>query len=157
MDCADKNIAEQEKFSFGINEMDKILYGNLFSCFTIYSGVAGSGKSSFTNTTALISPVEHGYKVFSFSGELSDGQLADWVVNCLAGYNHVRKIPGVIKDGNPYYITTKEAEDAIRKHYKRDIILYSDEDALDVSGDNLLMAMEDAYKRYGCRVFNIDR
>lgn len=157
MDCADKNIAEQEKFSFGINEMDKILYGNLFSCFTIYSGKSGGGKSSLTNTTALISPVEHGYKVFSFSGELSDGQLADWVVNCLAGYNHVRKIPGVIKDGSPYYVTTKEAEDAIRKYYKRDMILYSDEDALDVSGDNLLMAMEDAYKRHGCRVFNIDR
>lgn len=156
MDCADKNIAEQEKFSFGINEMDKILYGNLFSCFTIYSGKSGGGKSSLTNTTALISPVEHGYKVFSFSGELSDGQLADWVVNCLAGYNHVRKIPGVIKDGSPYYVTTKEAEDAIRKYYKRDMILYSDEDALDVSGDNLLMAMEDAYKRHGCRVFNID-
>lgn len=156
MDCADKNIAEQEKFSFGINEMDKILYGNLFSCFTIYSGKSGGGKSSITNTTALISPVEHGYKVFSFSGELSDGQLADWVVNCLAGYNHVRKIPGVIKDGNPYYVTTKEAEDAIRKYYKRDMVLYSDEDALDVSGDNLLKAMEDAYRRYGCRVFNID-
>ena len=156
MDCADKNIAEQEKFSFGINEMDKILYGNLFSCFTIYSGVAGSGKSSLTNTTALISAVENGYKVFSFSGELSDGQLADWVVNCLAGYNHVRKIPGVIKDGNPYYVTTKEAEQEIRKYYKRSMILYSDDDSLDISGDSLLFAMEDAYKRYGCKIFNID-
>ena len=156
MDCADKNISEQEKFSFGINEMDKILYGNLFSCFTIYSGVAGSGKSSLTNTTALISAVENGYKVFSFSGELSDGQLADWVVNCLAGYNHVRKVPGVVKNGNPYYITTKEAEQEIRKYYKKNMILYSDDDSLDVSGDSLLSAMEDAYRRYGCKIFNID-
>ena len=156
MDCSDKNIAEREKFSFGIKELDKILYGNLFSCFTIYSGKAGSGKSSITNTTALISPVESGYKVFSFSGELSDGQLADWVVNSLAGENHVVRIPNVIQDGEPYYITTQQAEEKIRDFYRPKMILYSDEEALDISGDSLLMGMEEAYKRYGCRVFNID-
>ena len=156
MDCETENIAEQEKFSFGIEELDKIMYGNLFSCFTIYSGKAGSGKSSITNTTSLISPVENGYKVFSFSGELSDGQLADWVVNCLARYNHVRRIPNIVKDGAPYYVTTKEAEKRIREYYRPKMILYSDEDALDISGDSLLLGMEEAYKRYGCRVFNID-
>lgn len=156
MDCYSENIAEQEKFSFGIDEMDKILYGNLFSCFTIYSGKAGSGKSSITNTTALISPVECGYKVFSFSGELPGGQFSDWVVNSLAGYNHVISVPNVIKDGEPYYVTTKEAEKKIREFYRQKMIIYNDEDALDTSGDALLLGMEEAYKRYGCRVFNID-
>lgn len=156
MDCHSENIAEQEKFSFGIEEIDKILYGNLFSCFTIYSGRAGSGKSSITNTTSLISSVENNQKVFVFSGELSDGQLADWVVNCFAGYNHVIEIPNMVKNGEPYYVTTKEADSVIRKYYRDKMILYSDDDALDVSGDGLLMAMEEAYKRYGCRVFLID-
>ena len=118
MDCHSENIAEQEKFSFGIEEIDKILYGNLFSCFTIYSGRAGSGKSSITNTTSLISSVENNQKVFVFSGELSDGQLADWVVNCFAGYNHVIEIPNMVKNGEPYYVTTKEADSAIRKYYR---------------------------------------
>ena len=156
MDCHSENIAEQEKFSMGIEDLDRILYGNLFSCFTIYSGKAGSGKSSVTNTTALISSVENNQKVFVFSGELADGQLADWVVNCFAGYNHVIKIPNVVKDGEPYYVTTKEADTAIRKYYRDKMILYSDDDALDVSGDSLLIAMEEAYKRYGCRVYLID-
>jgi 5S rRNA maturation endonuclease (ribonuclease M5) len=314
MDCATENIAEQEKFSFGIDALDRILYGNLFSCFTIYSGKSGcvdcdteyfdgtkwkkiseyragdkvlvydksghakleipvhyhkyscdklyhfstkygldqciseehnvyyvdsnkklchksarevfelhekspngfegefitfnenwectlvkmengdgkvpieeyepvdgykycfttstgmwimrrnncivvtgnSGKSSITNVTSLISPVECGYKTFSFSGELADGQLADWVVTNLAGCNHVMKIPGVIKDGAPFYVTTKEAEEKIREFYKSKMILYSDDDGLDVSGDALIRGMEEAYKRYGCRVFNVD-
>lgn len=156
MDCEVTSVANMEKFSYGIQAMDKILYGNIFSCFTIYSGLSGGGKSSLTNTASLISPIECGYKVFSFSGELSEGQFADWVVSNLAGYNHIIKIPPAATGGLPYYQVTKQAEDAIRSYYRTKVVLFSDEDALDVSGDALIAGMEEAYKRYGCRVFNID-
>lgn len=156
MDCEQQNIMEQEKFPFGIDELDKVLYGNLFSCFTIYSGKPGSGKSSIANITSLIAPVESGYKAFSFSGELADGQLADWVVTNLAGQNHIIEVPNARQGGCNYHVVTKEAESAIRKYYKEKMVLFSDEDALDVSGESLLKGMEEAYRRYGCRVFLID-
>lgn len=156
MDCKVENIKDLEKTSMGIEALDSILYGNLFPCFTIYSGRPGSGKSSLANVTSLISPIENGYKTFVFSGELSEGQLADWVVSPLAGYNHIQEIVSKESSDRPFYVVTKEAREAIQSYYRKDILIYSDENELDTSGDSLLNAMEEAYKRYGCRVFEVD-
>ena len=41
MDCSPVNISDIEKCSTGLGALDGVLYGNLFPCFTIYSGYAG--------------------------------------------------------------------------------------------------------------------
>lgn len=155
MDCEIGTVKDLEKVTTSIQVLDDLLYGNLFGCFTIYSGKSSGGKSSVADIASIISPADHGYKTFVFSGELSDGQLADWIVSPLAGYNHIQRIhqAGVAR---PYYIVTDKARKAIQKYYHDKMIIYSDEEALETSGDSILTSMEEAYRRYGCRVFLID-
>lgn len=136
-------------------------------CFTVDSGMwimrrygciavtGNSGKSSIANISSLIAPMEAGYETFVFSGELGTGQLADWVLTPLAGYNHITE-SYTSNTNRAFYTVTPEAEKQIREFYKRKSIVYNDEDGLDVSGNALLQEMEYAHKKYGCRMFLID-
>lgn len=155
MDCSPVNISDIEKCSTGLGALDGVLYGNLFPCFTIYSGYAGSGKSSLANVATVISAIESGHKVFVFSGELSEGQLLDWIMSPLCGPNHIKEIKS--KDyQRAFYYPTQQAEERVKRFYHDNIILYSSSDELDTSGEGIMNAMTMAYKRYGCDVFLID-
>lgn len=154
MDCEIESIKDLEKFSTGIKKIDDILYGNIMGNFTIFSARAGDGKSSLANIMSLIAGMENGYKVFVFSGELGVGQLADWIISPLAGSNHI--IESKSNSQRNYYSVTEQAKKEIRDYYKKNIIVYNDDNALDVSGSSIIQAMEEAYKRNGCRVFLID-
>ena len=154
MDCEVTNVSEMERTSTGFKAIDDILYGNLFPCFTIYSGRSGDGKSSLANLISILSPIENGHKAFVFSGELDEGQLLSWIMSPLAGINHT-----LVWDndgGRKGYTVTAEAEEAIRRYYHDSIIMYSSDDELETSEDNLLKAMETAYRKYGCDVFLVD-
>ena len=155
MDCEITDIKDVEKVSTGLKGMDDILFGNLMSCFTIYTGRAGSGKSSLCNLTSIIAPIEQGHRVFVFSGELSEGQLLDWIMSPLAGLNHLR-VWDSEKSARKAFTVTDEAEIAIRKYYHDNIILYSAENELATSEEDLVDAMETAYRKYGCDTFVID-
>lgn len=113
-----------------------------------------SGKSSLANISCLISPVEYGYKTFVYSGELDNGQLSDWIFSPLAGRNHTLVFEN--KGGRNGYAVSREALKCIRDFYRTKFILYDDEDGLDTSGELVLSEMENAYRKYGCRVFLID-
>ena len=154
MDCENQDVNDIEKTSTGLKGLDDLLYGNLKGCLTIYTGVAGSGKSSICNLTSVISPIESGKKVFIFSGELSDGQLLNWIVSPLAGINNT--IVWDNNGGRKGFSVTSEAETAIRRYYHDDIILYSDVNQLETNEDSLLQAMEVAYRKYNCEYFLID-
>lgn len=155
MDCEVVNVMDIPKTSTGIGELDDILYGNLYPCFTIYSGVAGSGKSSLTNTTCVLPAIENNEKIFIFSGELGEGQLLDWIITPCAGLNHILEMEN--KNINkPFYVVSTEAMSAIKRFYRRNIILYDSTNSLDTSGESILREMETAYRRFGCTVFLID-
>jgi hypothetical protein len=112
------------------------------------------GKSTIANQLCVMSPLEQGYKTFIYSGELSDGQLKNWIVKPLAGVDHV------LRWKNPNtpagYTPSREASKFISDYYMRNIVLYSDDDALAASNDDIVKQMEDAYRRYGCKIFLID-
>lgn len=155
MDCHVDSVKDIEKVSTGIEALDNILYGNLFGCFTIFSGKSSGGKSSIADIASIISPADNGYKTFVFSGELGDGQLADWIISPLAGYNHIEEVRSN-GEYRPYYVVTDKAKKAIKNYYRDKMILYSDEEALETSGESIISSMEEAYRRYGCRVFLVD-
>lgn len=121
--------------------------GNIFCTYN-------SGKSSLANLVCLVSPVENNYKVFVYSGELDNGQLSDWIYSPIAGKNHTL----VFKNENTRdgYAVSYEALKCIREYYRKSYILYDDEEGLDTSGDSILKEMENAYRKYDCRVFLID-
>ena len=155
MDAKSQSIEDMEKFPTGIKGIDDMIYGNIFPCFTVYSGLAGSGKSSLTGISTVISSLENGEKVFIYSGELSDGQLADWILSPLAGYNNIMEFKSEMYD-RPFYRITDQAEEKIRQYYRKNILLYTGGDALETSSSDILNAMEIAYRKFGCRVFLID-
>lgn len=154
MSVEETDIKDIEKMSTGYKNLDNILYGSLMGCFTILSGPSGAGKSTIANQLCVLSPLEQGYKTFIYSGELSEGQLKNWIVKPLAGVDHI------IRWKNPNtpagYTPTREASKTISQFYMKDVILQSDEDALSASNDEILKQMEDAFRRYGCKVFLID-
>lgn len=154
MDCTVTNVMDMPKSSTGLKSLDNILYGNLYPCFTIYTGVAGSGKSSLCNLTSVISSIESGHRVFVFSGELDEGQLLSWIMAPLAGANHTKVWNN--GTGRKGFTVTYEAENAIKKYYHDSIILYTAENELDTSEGDLFSTMEVAYKKYGCDVFVVD-
>ena len=154
MDCEPTNVKDMEKVSTGFLALDKLIYGTLFPCFTIYTGSSGSGKSSLANISCLIAPVEAGYKTFVYSGELDKGQLSDWIFSPLAGRKHTLQFEK--EGGRPSFSVAREALKCIKKYYRPDFILYDDEEALDTSSNVLLDEMYNAYRKYGCRVFLID-
>lgn len=154
MDCEVTNVNDMERVTTGFKGIDDILYGSLFPCFTIFSGKSGEGKSSLANIISVISPIENGHKVFVFSGELDEGQLASWIMAPLAGteYTLVWDNDG----GKKGFSVERSAEEEIRKYYHDNIIMYSANEELETSGEELLNAMEVAYRKYGCDVFLID-
>ena len=114
-----------------------------------------SGKSSLTNTTCVLPAIENNEKIFIFSGELGEGQLLDWIITPCAGLNHILEMEN--KNINkPFYVVSTEAMSAIKRFYRRNIILYDSTNSLDTSGESILREMETAYRRFGCTVFLID-
>ena len=155
MDEKSTPISELDKFPTGIKGIDDMIYGNIFPSLTIYSGHAGSGKSSLANISTVISAIENNEKVFIFSGELESGQLSSWLVSPLAGKNHIMKFYSE-EYARPFYNVTDQAETYIRKYYRSNILFYNGEDNLETSSNDVLNSMEIAYKKFGCRVFLID-
>lgn len=155
MDCESVSVADMEKCSTTLKALDNLLYGNLYPCFTIYSGVPGAGKSSLANVSTIISALEANEKVFVFSGELEEGQLLDWIMAPLAGVNHIIERKTEEYDRSFYFPTT-QCQALIKKHYHDNIILFDNKQALDSSSTTLIDAMNVAYKKYGCRTFLVD-
>lgn len=154
MDCQEVDIQNIAKITSGYSNLDKIIYGSLMGCFTITTGYTGDGKSTFANQVSIISPIENGYNSMVFSGELSEGQLKNWVLKPLAGYNHIVEW---VNEGKPNgYTVTEQAKKAIESHYKQNIILYDDQDTFDTSSESILSEMEYSYRRYGTKFFLID-
>ena len=155
MDAKSISIADMEKFPMGIKGLDDLFYGNIFPCFSIYSGYAGSGKSSLTGISTVISALENGEKIFCYSGELSSGQLSDWILSPLAGYNHIMEFYSE-KFDRPFYSITDQAEAEIRRFYRENILIYNSDDALETNAEDLISTMTMVYRKYGVRVFLID-
>lgn len=153
-DVEEVDVQSLPRITTGYKELDKKIYGNFLPCFNIITGYTGAGKSTVSTQMSIISPIESGYKVMVFSGELSDGQLKSWIMKPLAGLNHmvVWKNPGQ-PDG---YSVSHQAKQAINKYYGDKIKYYDDDEDYDTSARTLLEEMEYAYKKHGVKFFLID-
>ena len=149
-EIAKYNTKDGFKYCFTVPSHMWVMRRNNCICIT-----GNSGKSSLCNLTSIIAPIEQGHRVFVFSGELSEGQLLDWIMSPLAGLNHLR-VWDSEKSARKAFTVTDEAENAIRKYYHDNIILYSAENELATSEEDLVDAMETAYRKYGCDTFVID-
>lgn len=153
MSCEDFDISQAEKISTGFNKLDKRIYSHIMGSFNIWTGYTGHGKSTIIIQSCILEPLEQGYEVFLFSGELMKSQLKNWIQTPLAGHNHIIEL-----DNGKYrpktYKATKEAKEKIEEYYKGKIHLY--DNFLKSKPEDILNKMLYLFKKNGVKVFVID-
>ena len=83
----------------GVEKLDRKIMGWTLGDVTIFSGLSGSGKTTFLDFFAL-NAVQRGYKVAVFSGELQDFRFQAWINQMAAGKAFVVQKAGY---DNVYY------------------------------------------------------
>lgn len=132
----------------GFEEIDKWIYKFFFGCINIITGINGSGKSVLINQMCICEPLNQGYDVFVFSGEMTKPQLKKWIELQLAGRRHIevenkhiRKIkPGIRKQ--------------MRDWYRGRIYVYDNDK--DFTATSILNKMEELARKKGVKIFVLD-
>jgi len=141
-----------EKCLIGIKVIDKYCKGFIFPSFNIWSGKRQSGKSTLLGQT-ILPIIDQGYKVFSYSGELSVQHFKLWLYLQAAGEKHIKTFIDSTT-GEYDYKVDPEVVNHIDKWLNNKVVLYDDNNAN--TEDEVLRLMDEAYKRYDCRIFNLD-
>ncbi len=147
------SIQDREKFSTGLVALDKVISGHLLSCLTLYTGYTGAGKTTTINQIALKSFLEQGEKVFVFSGEMGGDKLMSWLLDSIAGANHMIEWD----NGNSApkgYSVTKEAVKAMQDYYFGNIQYYDKKGV--ITAQALFDKMEYCRRKYGIKHYFID-
>ena len=121
-DIEDEDIDDIPRISTGFTEIDNALGGGLyFGDTTLFSGINGSGKSSWLNTL-LLNSIQGGFRTALWTGELPSKQIKRWIVQVAAGKNYVLKS---LKSKKGYY-TPKPVKDKISLWTKGKFFLHND-------------------------------
>ena len=88
-DIQEFDLETAEGVFSGFEEIDKWIYKFFFGCINIITGINGSGKSVLINQMCICEPLNQGYDVFVFSGEMTKPQLKKWIELQLAGRRHI--------------------------------------------------------------------
>lgn len=147
------SIQDREKYSTGLEALDKVIHGHLLRCLTLYTGYTGAGKTTAINQIALRSFLETNEKVFVFSGEMGGDKLMSWLLDSLAGENHVIEWDNGA-DKPKGYSVTKQAIEVMQKFYTGNIKYYDKKGV--VTTQALFDKMEYCRRRYGVKHFFID-
>ena len=153
MDCEDFDITTAEKISTGFNFLNKRIFAHVMGTFNIWTGYTGDGKSTILNQSCVAAPLDEGYDVFLFSGELMKSQLKNWVLTPLAGHKHILEIHNGEYQPMSYKIT-EEARKRMEDFYRGKVHLY--DSFLNSKPKDILSKMEYLYKRKGVKIFVID-
>lgn len=90
----------------GVEKLDRKIMGWTLGDVTIFSGLSGSGKTTFLDFFAL-NAVQRGYKVAIFSGELQGFRFQGWIDQMAAGKGFVEQKAGY---DNVYYAPRRISE-----------------------------------------------
>jgi len=129
-------------------------------CFTVPSGMlvlrrngkinitGNSGKSVLINQMCICEPLNQGYDIFVFSGEMTKPQLKKWIELQLAGRRHVEVEKGHIRKIKP------EIRKQMRDWYRGRIYVYDNDK--DFTATSILNKMEELARKKGVKVFVLD-
>ena len=147
------NLSDLEKFSTGLESLNKTIGGFYMGQVILLTGERGKGKSTLASQFGIMA-VKAGYNVFFYSGELMDWYFRNWIDLQVAGPEHIN---GVL---NPYgefdYKVDANAFPQMEKWYGGRIKVYDNSIIQEDEHDDLLETIEKAITRYSCRVVFID-
>jgi twinkle protein len=146
------DTAKMERIPTGITIIDKFAGGYIFPSLNIWTGERGSGKSTVLSQT-LLTCIEKDYKVFIYSGELMSGFFKLWLYSQAAGDSNM--IENIDKETHvTSYVPDKKTIEKIDKWIDGKVYIYTDTNTNEE--DKIFGLMEEAYKRFNCRIFVID-
>lgn len=143
---------KMERVPTGISILDKFCGGYIFPSLNIWTGERGSGKSTVVGQT-LLNCIEKGYKVFVYTGELASGFFKLWLyLQAVGEKNIIAEID--METSITMYKPKPELIEKVDRWIDGKIYIYDDTNTNEE--DKILELMEEAYKRYNCRIFLID-
>ena len=143
---------KMERILTGISIIDQYCGGFIFPSLNIWTGERGSGKSTVASQ-ALLNCIDKGYNIFVYSGELMSGFFKLWMYLQAAGERNIRTeidMETRIQMCKP----NPGIETEIDKWTDGKTYIY--DDTFTNEENKIFELMEEAYKRYNCRVFLLD-
>ena len=116
-----KPKVEESFIRTGITELDKKMRGLKKGTVSVMSGLRGSAKSTLLSQIGL-NAINEGFKVGMFSGELTDRNVARWMMLQAAGKRYVE-----YGGFEGYYNVPKEIQDKIAEWMDGKFYLYNNE------------------------------
>jgi len=147
-DIQEFDLETAEGVFSGFEEIDKWIYKFFFGCINIITGINGSGKSVLINQMCICEPLNQGYDVFVFSGEMTKPQLKKWIELQLAGRRHIQVENRHIRKIKP------EIRKQIRDWYRGRIYVYDNDK--DLTATSILNKMEELARKKGVKIFVLD-
>jgi len=141
------------KFKCGFPELDRYFKYFKAGQLTIVAGRDNEGKSTFLSQ--MIASVLIDEKVFLYSGELTDDNIEQWIMQQMIGKkkNCIDKIYNEWHEAE--YIPKPEVYKVIRKWYSDKFYTYENKIELE-DNDRMFKVMAQAYKKHGIKIFFID-
>ncbi len=147
-DIQEFDLETAEGVFSGFEEIDKWIYKFFFGCINIITGINGSGKSVLINQMCICEPLNQGYDVFVFSGEMTKPQLKKWIELQLAGRRHIEIENKHIRKIKP------EIRKQMRDWYRGRIYVYDNDK--DFTATSILNKMEELARKKGVKIFVLD-
>ena len=145
------NIYEAETIQTGISKIDDRIIGLPLGSLNVITGRTGEGKSTILNQFFIGESIRQGYKVFLFSGELTESNAKGWLLDTLANKEDLLEFTN--KKGYKYKKLSSSAVSRIDDFLEDKFFLYTEED---YTINAIISKMEIMAKRYGVKVFCID-
>ena len=145
------NIYEAETIQLGITKVDDRIIGMPLGSLNVITGRTGEGKSTILNQFFIGESIRQGYKVFLFSGELTESNAKGWLLDTLANESDLLEFTS--KKGHKYKKVSSRAISRMDNILEDKFYLYTEED---YTINAIISKMEIMAKRYGVKVFCID-
>lgn len=150
-----RKSAVEDSIDTGIRQLNRLTGGFPLGRLAVITGQSGKGKSTLAMQFA-VRAVEQGYKVFCYSGELNDWEVAKQLDRQVAGRKYLEEHEN--RSGFKEYEIKEEYKETVTEWTKNKFYLYNnsiieeDED----ESHALIRTVQDAVRQYDCRVVILD-
>lgn len=145
--------SQQEFALSSIAEFNQRYRGYAMGKLTIWTGIRGSGKSTFISQEVL-SAIENDYQVFWYSAELTCEETLYWLELQAAGLGHIDTL--IDENGAEYEKVRQDVQQKIREWVGDKIVFYDKEDVDEDDNSGIFELMLEAHRKYNCRIFVVD-
>lgn len=158
-DIKREDLSKRPKINTNIKELDALLGGLYLGTVTVVSGLTGEGKSTFVSQI-IVEAIEQGVVTFVYSGELSGANFKYWLDLQCAGQKHIIEVPD--ENGSSSYVVPDDVLEKIEQWYRGKVKVYNNNSIIKRRSrnndelDSLIIRIEKAIKRYGCKLIVLD-